>query len=161
MKKVLLFLFTLAIFTNATSAFAASAIQTWHLVDSGKHLDWDGSTIYQDNFDFGVDVWEDYKSGIIREDTIWIIEDVEVLDRDENATWAGRVSPTIDTLEFNIFQMDDLSEEERNMVAIHELGHALGLDHNTSSDIMFASVTTQNTLSSNDKASYDDSYDRY
>ena len=41
------------------------------------------------------------------------------------------------------------------------LFHVWQLAHNKSGDVMYAYVSTVTSLSANDKASYDKSYDRY
>ena len=46
-------------------------------------------------------------------------------------------------------------------VIIHELGHALGLGHLRSEDIMYKACQSKTTLSTNDKRSYDSAYNRY
>ena len=55
--------------------------------------------------------------------------------------------------------MDKLNSKEKKNVCIHELGHALGLSHNTSKDVMFAYVTDRTKISKNDKKSYDYAYE--
>lgn len=132
----------------------------WDLVDSGKHLDWDGSTAYQTQFNSAVTTWNNYKSGIIRPDSASVIEDVAISDFYEVSTTAG-VTNSGGTIKFNTYHMDDYSTTQRQNVATHELGHALGLDHNTSSDVMYAYVSTITSLSANDKASYDSAYANY
>lgn len=139
---------------------ATTAILDWHLVDSGKHLDWSGSTDYQSQFNSAVTTWNNYKSGVIRKDTWNTINDVTISDYYEVSTTAG-VTSSKGTIKFNTYHMDDYSTTKRKNVCIHELGHALGLAHNKSGDVMYAYVSTVTSLSANDKASYDKSYDRY
>jgi hypothetical protein len=139
---------------------ATTSILDWHLVDSGKHLDWSGSTAYQDQFDSSVKVWNNYKSGVIRKDSLATINDVTISDYYEKSSTAGVTSHS-GTIKFNTYKMEDYSTTKRKNVCIHELGHALGLEHNQQGDVMYAYVSTVTSLSANDKASYDKSYSRY
>lgn len=147
---------------SALQAGAASVkILSWHLIDSGGHLDWDGSTTYIDFFKQAVETWNNYKPGVICEDTIWVIEDVTISDYSErNTTTLAVTSRDTASIKFNRYRMNFHGGDEVRNVCIHELGHALGLDHNTSSDVMCSYVTKINKLSANDKASYDASYKR-
>ena len=61
-------------------------------------------------------------------------------------------------IRFNKYIMDKLSYNGKKNVCIHELGHALGLEHNTSADIMYMYATQRVKLSYNDKISYDYAY---
>ncbi|MFC3788896.1 hypothetical protein ACFOQM_08885 [Paenibacillus sp. GCM10012307] len=70
------------IFAFNVTAFATLYIQIWHLVDSGKHLDYDGNSIYMSHIDTGASIWNGYKNGVIRPDSIFVIEDVFVSDID-------------------------------------------------------------------------------
>ena len=45
---------------------AAVKVMRWNLVDSGKHLDWDGKTTYKSQFEGAIKVWNSYKKGVIR-----------------------------------------------------------------------------------------------
>lgn len=47
-------------------------------VDSGKHMDWGGSTEYMSYWNIGVDRWNNYKNGVIRKDTLTTIQDVTI-----------------------------------------------------------------------------------
>ncbi|MCD8328361.1 MAG: matrixin family metalloprotease [Ruminococcus sp.] len=150
-------------FTGSTLQAGATTVKinSWYLIDSGGHLDWDGSTTYIDFYKQAVKVWNNYKSGVICEDTVWTIEDVKISDcYDDNTTTAATTSGNTDTIKFNTYIMNKLGGDQIRNVCIHELGHALGLAHNTSSDVMYKYVTTINKLSANDKASYDASFKR-
>jgi predicted Zn-dependent protease len=57
-----------------------------------------------------------------------------------------------------VYIMDEFTYNGQKNVCIHELGHALGLEHNTSSDIMYMYATQRVKLSHNDKISYDFAY---
>lgn len=48
------------------TAFAQAYVQTWDLVDSGKHLDYDGNSTYMSYINTGAATWNAYKSGVIR-----------------------------------------------------------------------------------------------
>ncbi|HHY72373.1 MAG TPA: matrixin family metalloprotease [Bacillus bacterium] len=161
-KKTLLTALTVASLTFALSvpAFAKSYITSWHLVDSGKHLDYAGDSIYMSHINTGASIWNGYKSGVIRPDTISTIEDVYVSDINIANGNTGLTYPS-GKIEMNKFYLKDSTSTQRTNTATHELGHALGLAHSTSSDIMGPSQTSITTLSANDKESYDESYKRY
>ncbi|MCQ2011313.1 matrixin family metalloprotease [Sporolactobacillus sp. STSJ-5] len=133
---------------------ASSSIQNWSLIDSGLHMDWGGSTSYLSYFKSGVNTWNNYIGNKIRHDTDWTIKDVTLSDiyivNGTNAT-----TYQYGELKFNKYNMDQLSGTRKQNVATHELGHTLGLAHNTSEDIMYKYDTTRTSLSANDKASYD------
>ncbi len=65
-------------------------------------------------------------------------------------------------IELNTYYLDDDTAAQKTETCTHELGHALGLDHCPSKeDIMYASQTSVNKLSQNDKDSYDEAYKNY
>ncbi|MBE5935210.1 MAG: matrixin family metalloprotease [Lachnospiraceae bacterium] len=137
--------------------YAGVKVLNWDLVDSGKHLDWDGSTKYMKQFKSAVNVWNGYKKGVIRKDSLFRIQDVAISDCFEVSSTAG-VTGSNGVIRFNKYIMDRLSYNGQKNVCIHELGHALGLDHNTSRDIMYMYATNRVALSYNDKISYNYAY---
>ncbi len=160
-KPVITSLLMILLLTQTLSFAATISIQDWDLVDSGKHCDYDGDSIYMSYIETGASTWNSYKSGVLRPDTILVIEDVNIFDFDwAGSSYAGLTSPN-GTLKFNIYYMDGYTESQRLNVATHELGHCLGLDHNLSFDLMYEYVTSKTTLSTNDKASYDAAYANY
>ncbi|MBO4809563.1 MAG: matrixin family metalloprotease [Lachnospiraceae bacterium] len=135
------------------------AIMSWSLLDSGKHLDWDGTSEYLSYFQSGVDTWNDYKPGVIRQDSWNTIEDVAISDYYEQNSVSGYTDKA-GMICFNKYNMSRYSSAEKQHTCTHELGHALGLAHNQFGDIMYAELTYHTVLSENDKASYDASYNR-
>lgn len=149
--------------TVAVPALADAYILTWDLVDSGKHLDYDGNSKYMSYVNTGASIWNGYKSGVIRKDSILVIQDVYISDINEANGNTGITYPD-GRIVFNKYYLDspDCTDDQRTNTATHELGHALGLDHGPSSDdIMYSSQTSVITLSQNDKDSYDAAYKNY
>lgn len=67
-------------------------------------------------------------------------------------------------MQLNKYYLEGSTNAVKNNVTAHELGHCLGLDHSTSADLMDASIfyhTTVQSLSTNDKDSYDAAYKKY
>ncbi len=135
-------------------------LQGWHLVDSGKHLDWTGKTKYSKRFNKAVEEWNNYKPRVIRKDTAFTIADVLISDYYLQTEVAGVTTDT-GHIKFNKFHMDSFSLRKRRNTCTHELGHALGLAHNVKKSIMYEINTDMVHLRAADKASYDAAYKRY
>jgi hypothetical protein len=142
---------------NTVSAYN---VLSWDLVDGGKHMDWKGSSKYLDEWNTSVGVWEDYKSGVIRKDTFWTINDVTISDYSEETTVMAYTSSS-GKMCFNDYHFETMSSGQRQKTIMHEIGHALGLDHNNSdiTSIMCQGKRSQTTLNDDDKAGYDYLYD--
>jgi hypothetical protein len=133
----------------------------WDCVDSGKHLDWDGKTNYMPQFESAVNTWNGYKSGIIRKDTVWIIEDVKISDYYEVSSVAASSSSN-GKIKFNQYNMDVNTNAQNQKICTAMLGSALGLGATSvSSDVMYTYSNSVTSLSANDKASYDAAYKKY
>lgn len=142
---------------------------TWNLVDSGKHLDWDGSTKYMTEWYNSVNTWNAYKKGVIRVDRWNTIEDVEISDKKtrDGATYA--ITSEDGRIIFYKNEMDELSFKQRQAVVTHEIGHALGLDHNAKNmkSVMRPKMSPymmENGIADldiADKLAYDAAYRRY
>lgn len=140
-------------------------------VDSGKHLDWSGTMNYMQNFYNGINVWNNYKNGVIRKDTLLTINDITI--KSVNDISGNTVAVTIQTgsgkssssrIEFSTSKMSNLTDNQRNIACTHELGHALGLDENNNSGknvIMYNNLSdnsSNNVLHNEDKINYDYMY---
>jgi predicted Zn-dependent protease len=132
----------------------------WDLVGSGKHMDYTNKSKY--DVAIGIAVWNNYKPGVIRKDTLTTVNDVtysdvKTLDNDIVGL------TTIDgKIKFSRYYMDTFDGAKMLNTIIHETGHALRLDHRDESDsVMQANVTSVITLSSGDKRNYDYAYDNY
>ena len=148
-------------FSKSINAEAASVeLLTWDLVDSNKRLHWAGDSAYLTSFTSGVKVWNDYKPGVIWKANDTTDTDVTISDYYEVSSTAG-VTTSYHRMKFNTYRMEGFNSTQRKNVAMHELGHALGLAHNLEGDVMYSYVSTKVTLSENDKASYDAAYERY
>ena len=69
MKKGLLFTLVAALLLPmclSLTAHAAVYLGTGDNVDSGGHLDWDYDTTYYSQTVWGMNLWNGYKSGVIR-----------------------------------------------------------------------------------------------
>lgn len=175
MKKKIIFV-TISIICMSTTlvlAWATANLLSWWMVDSGGHLDWSGSTTFSSQFNSAVNTWNNYKSGVIRKDTILTVNDVTIKDvgyisQDVYArTTAEKPSgKTTGEIKFATSLLNGASNSLKKAVIIHELGHALGLDHYTgdTKSVMYpiASESICNTtLTAYDKQAYDASADRY
>ena len=108
----------------------------WDLVDDGKHLDWDSDTKYISSVQSGVNLCEGHRSGVIRPDSIFVVQDVFISDYYEVSTTMGYTSSN-GTIKLNDYHFEDMTSAQRIKTATHELGHALGLDYTTgTNDIM-------------------------
>jgi len=134
---------------------------SWDLVDSGKHLDYDGNSVYMDIVESGIALWNNYKSGVIRKDTWYNTNDVTITDVSDEISVYAATTYSNGVIKINAQSMDRLDNDKRINVVTHELGHALGLGHNTYMDIMYYRLTGRTELSENDKASYDAAYNNY
>lgn len=129
-------------------------------VDSGNNIHWDGGTVYISNLGDAIDTWNSKNEVNIAPDTIWVIQDIAFSDVDRSdVTWAGQYSYFFGTIKFNKHYMENYNSDRREMVAVHELGHALGLAHSYTGNIMISTVTDQTTLGAMDHQCYNELWD--
>jgi hypothetical protein len=159
---MLMLLCILSVTTKLTlEAATTTKIDNDYLFDSGKHLDWDGKTQYNIRFKRSIDRWNAQKEGMIRPDSLVVIEDVHISDYYTDYYPVSAVTSYRNrTIRFNTLIMSALSISQRANVCMHELGHALGLAHNQKGDVMYEFTSGKYNLSSNDKASFKKSINR-
>ena len=163
-KAMFLFLALIILIGFSHQVQAAAPVVTlnsWDLVDSGKHLDWDGDTNYMVQFTAAVNTWNAYKPSVIRKDSWTVIEDVWIEDYAGDNTTILTVSSK-GKIRFNQMVMDTHSNAQKTSDCLYALGLALGLGktYNTI-DVMYGYTSSVTTLSVNDKASYDAAYAKY
>ena len=158
---------------NASARYYVLYLLDVWSVDSGKHLDWNGNTNYMSNWNTGVQTWNNYKSGVIRKDGAFTINDVTISDVNSltantvaltNQTYRNPGKSISATVQFSKTEMDKLSTVKKNIACSHEIGHLLGLDENKNDGtnlIMFNIIaynTSNNVLHNIDKFHYDYMY---
>lgn len=152
----------LSLFVLPTMVFAwgTLSLQTWDLVDSGKHMDYVNNSQYA--VTSGIAKWNAYKSGVIRADTLLTINDVTYSDVTSLGTDIVGQTSSNGTIKFATQYMNNYGSSSKLNVVIHETGHGLRLDHRDETDsVMIPYVTSITTLSSGDKNNYDYAYDNY
>lgn len=159
MKKTF-FVLSLGFFSFFSLASHAQAVHYTTFTNSvdGREIRWEGGTAYRDQFNAAIRTWNALGRINIAPDIIATITDLSVLDvnrRDVN--WAGSYfwSPvSADTIAFNTAFLLNASNNRRQAVITHELGHALGLDHSIIGNVMVSGVWDQTRLGAQDISDY-------
>lgn len=162
LKMVLLsFVF---IFSSIYTVRAVSvSILSWYLNGSNGQLRY---YIYNTNYSSEVSLasstWGKAKSGVSSRIYDSSIADVIITDVNiSNTSILGTTDPK-GYIRFNRANMEKSSSVRKKHVAIHEMGHALGLAHNSGSrDVMKTPANDATVLTQNDKASLEASHSRY
>lgn len=142
---------------NIQYAYAATVrVQSWRIIRYGK-LSYNCLDKYSEYAAVARKKWNDYKPGVITEKNN---PDLIIRDSSELGSSIAGVTYSHGVIYFNQFVWTMMNERQRKNCAIHEMGHALGLDHHRLSEksVMYQDITETITLSAGDKASYDTSY---
>lgn len=126
------------------------ALLTWDLVASDKHLYWTGTTKYSSQFATAVSNWNAVRPGLIVETHVHADRATISDFYEANSGVVGQTSSG-GTIKFNTYYMDGYSTDRRINCCVHELGHALRLDHmKDASSVMYYSNSTTNKPNSQD-----------
>lgn len=128
-------------------------------VDS-MEIAWGGSTTYSSQFSSAVSTWNALGKVNITPDTVWTIEDLTVSDvNSSSGAWSGVTGlytnrSGADRLQLNKYYLGSNTSSQRQNTCTHELGHALGLAHSSSGNIMYYAQSSQTSLGSQDTSDY-------
>lgn len=128
-----------------------TSVLNWTLLDSTKHLDYAGSSVFSNYFHTAKDKWNAYKAGVVRFAMQSSAVDVVIVD-DSYMKYRGLTSPS-GTISINPNLVSLRSSEYSTTLktCMHEMGHALGLGDNDSADVMYGTKSSTTTLASVDK----------
>ncbi len=110
----------------------------------GREIRYDDSTRFDDARQHAINVWNALGSINIAPDTWSTYADLEWFDSNRSdVNWDGLYTNTAGTDEIylNAFYLDSYSDFSRRAVAAHEQGHALGLAHSFSGQLMYECST--------------------
>lgn len=151
---VLVLVFNIAflfIFSNNSNVANAYVLNSFHLVDSGKHMDWDGSTKYSSEWSYAVNTWNAVKN-VIRPNTWYRVKDVTIsdfTDSQSNIVYSCQPSGTI---KYNRYYFDQFSANEKKSKVLQSVGNALGIYWNDDTTSAMYYGFGPITLSQDDKA---------
>lgn len=158
MKKILFVLTLVLVFAfSVCGAYADTHYVLGYSSVDGGEIRWGGSTRYLTQWNAGISTWNALGRINIAPDTIWTYEDLRVSDISmPDSGWSGRYRNSVgtDTLQLNIFYMNRVTSARKQNIITHELGHALGLAHSISGNIMYATQVTQTSLGTQDVSDY-------
>ena len=141
----------------------SKSLNNFDLVDSGKHLDYNvENSSFAGETHAAMLLWNSYKEGVVRKDTILTAIDVRIEDATNlGATTAALTSPS-GYIKVNTSVVNNFSNDKKINCLIHEMGHALGMGHiDNTNNVMYYAVTNVTVLRDSNRNSYDLAYERY
>lgn len=124
------------------------------LSTGGRELRYGGTTKYTTELNAAVTMWNNESGRVTtrRDDTFPKIIIGE--DSVPGGTWDGRTNTTMGTLRLNTANLDTRSSAYRQHVIAHEMGHAQGLAHDCTTQLMDPVSSTVNHLGVIDQYAY-------
>ena len=132
-------------------------------VDSGE-IRWgtqEGTTKWSTARSHAISTWDAMGAVNIAGDTSTTIEDLSFRDVNySDVTWSGQYDYrafSTDVIDINNYFMNGFTDAQRKHTFLHELGHALGLDHHTIEvNVMRSGFKNYTTLGTHDKSDYNE-----
>lgn len=158
-KKILIILSLVAFLFSASVASAVNYVSGYSSVDEGE-IRWGGSTAYSTQWNAGISTWNALNKINIAPDTIWTYEDLKVSDVNRSdGAWATRTGLYTnqigtDKIELNKYVLNSKTSAQKQNTVTHELGHALGLAHSISGNVLYFQQTSQTNLGAQDISDY-------
>lgn len=152
-NKILL----LAIGILTLLAVTASAHFLGYSAVDDMEIRYGGSTQYTTAQSHSFSTWNALGKVNIAPDTIWTYEDLTYSDYYDSSGAYGfyQYNPIgSDDIKFNKYWFDQFSTNEQKHTALHELGHALGLDHSYYPNVMVQGRYSLTQLGSHDISDY-------
>lgn len=132
-----------------------------HSSVDGKEIRWGtakGTTGWTTARNHSISVWNTMGTIKIAGDTTSTVEDLSFKDVDRSdVTWSGSHSPQTgaDVISYNDYYFYDFTSSQRKHTALHEMGHALGLDHHgLAGNVLRSGFYSYEVLGSHDKSDY-------
>jgi Matrixin len=125
----------------------------------GRGITWISSTLFASDRDYAISQWNALGGVNIVPNPpnavadLWF-RDVNRVDLRWTGAFTCRPFGNVDYIKFNRFFFNGLMDAQQKNVAMHELGHALGLGHSFAGQIMEPAVTFVITPQSHDIADY-------
>lgn len=156
---MMILFFVFALFTINTVQAVTHYVLGYSSVDGGKGIEWGGTTAYTTEWNSSITTWNARGKVVISKDTIWTLEDLTVSDKyDSSARWDGmwtyKGAWSAETLQLNSYYFSTYSSAQKQHVATHELGHALGLAHSTVGMVMYYLSSSVTVLGTQDTSDY-------
>jgi len=129
----------MVIFAPVLVLAAAHYVTGYDSVD-GDEIRWGGTTKYSSQWSFAVSEWNGEGLINIAPDTLLTYEDLTISDTSKPLlSWYGSYDKK-SRIYFNTYYMDKVTSSKKKHVTTHELGHALGLGHSVSGNVMYDST---------------------